>query len=314
MSQIYSFPRDTHLSLIAQAYRNPDTALIADLVLPRVPVDKKEFSYQTYPEADMYTIPDTRIGERSQMTSGTVSGKEVQSKCFDEGHQIALTADEVSQTKSTFNPKERATNKCANITVLGREKRCAELVFNEDSFGTGLKRTLDGTGGKKYWSDKVDGTPLDDLLAALDAPLMRPNLVVFGQTAWSKVRRHPQLVKAVGSTTGEGVISTAQLAELLEVNEVLVGASRANTVKEGKTPVLANLWGPHCALLYRDRTVDTAGGVTFGYTAEFEKRQAGWGKVDIGARGGEAVRVFETVRELVIASKAGYFVKNCVSV
>lgn len=310
MSTTPNFTRDVALTTIALSYKNPDSAPIADLVAPRVPVDELEFSWQEYPEAEMYTIPDTSVGERTQMQGSEVSGVERQSKCEDKGHQVNLTWQQVQKAKAAFKPRERATMKATNIVILGREKRVSSVVFNPATYDAGLIKVLDGTTGKKKWSDIVNGKPLDDMLNALEVPLVRPNVVTFGSLGWATTRRHPQLVKAAGSSTGEGAITPEQLAELLGVNEVLIGAARANTVKEGKAAALSQLWGPHCSMFFRDRSVDTSGGITFMLTAEFEQRQTVTGKLDVGARGGEYVRTFETVKEVVVAQKAAFFFQD----
>ncbi len=58
---------------------------------------------------------------------------------------------------------------------------------------------------------------------------------------------------------------------------------------------------------------DTRGGVTFGFTAEWGGRIAGqWEDKNIGLRGGQRVRVGESVKELIIASQAGYFIEDAV--
>ena len=56
-----AFQRDTHLTAIAIAYKNPDTHLIADEVLPRVSVGMETFEYTSFKEAEMYTIPDMQV-------------------------------------------------------------------------------------------------------------------------------------------------------------------------------------------------------------------------------------------------------------
>ncbi|UUE75476.1 hypothetical protein [Pectobacterium aroidearum] len=58
------FPIDPHLTSIAIAYRNG--SLIADSVLPRVPVGKSEFKWWEYDLADGFTLPNTSVGRTSQ--------------------------------------------------------------------------------------------------------------------------------------------------------------------------------------------------------------------------------------------------------
>ncbi len=58
------FPIDAELTAIAIAYRNG--RMIADDVLPRVPVGKQEFKYWKYDLADGFTVPNTLVGRKSR--------------------------------------------------------------------------------------------------------------------------------------------------------------------------------------------------------------------------------------------------------
>ena len=99
--------------------------------------------------------------------------------------------------------------------------------------------------------------------------------------------------------------------ELFEVDEVLVGAARANSAKRGQAAALTRLWGKHLALTHKAPVPDAKGAVTFGGTFQFGGRVAGqWEDKNIGMRGGVAVRTGESVKERIIASQAGYFFEN----
>lgn len=54
--------------------------------------------------------------------------------------------------------------------------------------------------------------------------------------------------------------------------------------------------------------------MTFGFTAQSGSRVANSiADPDIGMRGGQRVRVGESVRELIVAGDCGYFFQNAVS-
>lgn len=306
-----AFPRDTQLTAIAIAYKNPDTTLIADAVLPRVPVGKQTFSYYEYPEADSYRVPDTRVGEKSQVGWSELAGTKETATTEDFGHEIRLTASDISEAPSGVDPKGLATEQATNVVLLDREIRVANLVFDAAQYSAANK--LDVSAGAE-WSDFVNGDPITDIIDGLDACLVRPNVLAFGQAVWSKVSRHPKVVAAcLGNEGTQGVASRQRLAELLEVSEILVGASFFNTAKQGKAASLSRAWGKHALAFYRDRTVTTAGGMTFGISAQFGSRVAGSKEIDIGLRGGVAVRAGESMRELVIAPRAAFLFQNAVA-
>src|SRR5690606_23611667 len=129
------------------------------------------------------------------------------------------------------------------------------------------------------------------------------NVAVVGQAVWTKLAQHPKVVKAVHGNDGDsGIARRAALAELLELEEILVGQSRLNTAKKGKAASLSRVWGKHMSLIYRNRQADTQGGLTFGFTAEWGNRVSGTrDDGDIGLRGGKRTRVGESVKELIVA-------------
>jgi hypothetical protein len=145
---------------------------------------------------------------------------------------------------------------------------------------------------------------------------MRANVLVLGQAVWTKLRQHPRVVQAVyGTAQNAGVVNRAQVAELLELSEILVGQGFLNTAKKGQAPVLSRVWGKHAALIHRDGLADTRGNrTTFGFTAQWGERIAGTIRdPNVGMRGGTVVRVGESVAEVIAAPDLGYLFENAVA-
>jgi hypothetical protein len=304
------FPRDTHLTSIAVAYKNPDFTYIADAALPRVNVGKKSFGYTEYPVSEMYDIPDTRVGEYSRVPLTRVSGKRVTSECEGYGQGIPLSNDDISEAPTGCDPKERATERATNIVLTDRERRVANMLFNATNYPDAVK--VDVAAGSKWDTDTVNVIKV--IRTGLAKAYIRPNVLVFGADAWNAIAMQQTVVSACLGNDGKyGVATQERFAELCGVSEVLVGQSVINSVKPGKAPVLAPMWGKHCLGLYRDRSVDTTGGVTFGFTAQWGTRVAGSAPIDIGTNGGVEVRCTENVKELIIAPYACYFWQNVIA-
>ena len=131
---------------------------------------------------------------------------------------------------------------------------------------------------------------------------MRPNIAVFGQTTWTKLRRHKLLVQAIkGTAQGAGMVSRAEFAEFFELQEIFVGAGFVNTAKKGQAVTLSRVWGKHAAFIYRDRTAGPQAGMTYGFSGEAGSRIAG--QIDepkVGLSGSKLVRVGERIAEVVL--------------
>lgn len=303
-TQDQQFPRDVELTAVAIGFKNPDVSLIADRVLPRKPVGRMAFEWTRYPTEQQYTVPSTRVGPRSPFPRIEFKGERVQDKCLDEGLESVLTADDISEAPKGIDPKAMMTETLTNLVLLGREVRVAGLVFDANQYPAANKLTL---AGAAQWSDPTSD-PIRVIRATADAMLVRPNVFTMGQEVWSVLSVHPRVVKAaLGNDSGEGVCTLARFAELIEMAEANVGAAFYNTAKPGLAPTMTRAWGKKAQMLYRDRTAaPQGGGLTFGMTAQFEQRSAGSKPIDIGARGGTAVRSWECVKEIIVAPSAGF--------
>lgn len=310
-----AFPRDKHLTSIVIGYRNPDASYIADSVLPRVPVGKKTFKWLSYPLAESFVIPDTRVGEKGRFPIVEISGTEESDSCEDHGVSLVVSNDEISQAQAGTDPIGRAAAQAANLMKLGWERLVANMVFDEARYAAANKVDLDDNAGEHRFSATAnDFDPIKFISGKLDACLIRPNVFVCGAEVWNALSFHPKVVSAsLGNSGTAGRASRERVAELLEVSEVLVGQTWVNTTKRGKATSLARAWGKHALAFYRDRTADTSGGLTFGFTAEFDQQFGGAKDVDVGVRGGKEVRAAQTVKACLVAPSAAFYFENAVA-
>lgn len=308
------------LTAIAVAYRQGN--LIADQVLPRVPVDTETFRYTKYAVGDSFQMPETLVGRKSAPNqidwSSTELSDSVQDHALDtpvpnadmEAWQRASAAGRgfVSQA----NPQERATKLVMQAVQNRREYRAANLVFNAGSYGVGNKVTL---AGGSQWSDYANSDPLVAIMGWLDSMIMRPNIGVLGRAVATKLRMHPKVCKAVyGNNTDAGIVPLRAIADLLELQDIYVGDAWVNTAAPGQPAAISRAWGKHAAFLVRNQEADVQGGVTFGLTAQYGDQVGGTiSDPDVGMRGGERVRAGESVKELITANDLGYFAQNAVA-
>lgn len=304
------FPIDPALMAIAIAFKNK--RMIADEVLPRSVVGKQEFKYLEHAMAEGFTIPDTKVGRKSQPNQVEFSATEKTGSTEDYGLDDPIPQVDIDNAPPNYNPLGRATEGIMNLVELDREVRVAGVVFNADTYGANNKVTLAGT---DQFSDFVNSDPLGVLTDALDSMIMRANILTIGRPAFSFLARHPQIVKAVHGNSGDsGIARRRDIADLLELEDVLVGEAYVNTARKGQAMSLSRTWGKHIALIYRDKTADTRNGVTFGVTAQFGSRISGTiPDKDIGLRGGQRVRAGESVKEVICAADLGYFIQDAVA-
>lgn len=305
------FPVNAELTAIAQLYRNPDVTLIADDVLPRTPT-AAAFKYLAWDLAQGYTVPDLKVGRKSYPTEVEFRGTETPDQVEDFALDSFVPQQDIDDDNQGVDPLGTASTYLAGLVRLAREIRVAGRVFAQATYPAANRVVLSGTG---QWSDYTNSDPVTAMLNALDVPVMRPNVAVFGQRVWTRLRNHPRVVSAVFGSNQSGALVTRQMmAEVLELQAVYVGAGFVNTAKAGQTPTLARVWGNHAAFLYRDRAAGPQAGTTFGFTAERQGIQIGTiADEKRGVNGGVTVRALERVKEVIAANALGYYFENAVA-
>ena len=317
--QNYPFPIQQELTAIALAYSNK--SYIADLVLPRVPVGSREFKWLQFNRDEMFTVPETMVGRKGVPNEVQFGASEVPGFVKDYGLDDLVPNEDLDTAPAGYDPLGRAVEGVSELVALDREKRVADLVFNANTYPAANKTTLSGT---SQWSDYTNSDPYSAIMTARDGMLMPFNTAIIGRLAWSKLRVHPKITAALApSSNGNSSTSNAQgapatlqaVADLLELDQILVGESWINTAKPGQTASLSRVWGKHMALLHLNPIASIRGNaISFGYTAEYGSRVSGSiAEPKVGLRGAQRVRVGESVNEIVCASDVGYYFQNIVA-
>jgi hypothetical protein len=300
------YPIDPALTAIAVAYK--PQGMIADIVVPRITVGKQDFKWLVYPLDAFYNLPETRVGRRSKPNQVTLDATEVTMSTIDHGLDGGVPQADIDNADERYDPLGNEVELIMSLVANRREVRAARLIHSAATYAVGLKATLSGS---SQFSDPTS-TPIATVSAALDLPLLRPNQMVFNQEGWTAFRRHPEIIEAaLGTGAKKGMATRQQVAELFEVDEVVVGSARANTANRGQAATLTRTWGKHLALTYKSPTPQANGSPTFAGTFQWggPVSMSGFDK-DIGLRGGTAVRSGESVLEATIATQAGYFFEN----
>ncbi len=315
MTETAPFPVDSRLQGIALAYRNPMQSFVADKIMPRIPVATKSFKYLEFDSEQHFSLPDTKVGRKSEPTVVEYVATDKSATVLDYGLDDIIPIDDIEQARASnldFDPQAKAVEFLTDLIMLDRERRVAKIVQDIASYATGKGQNV-GISPEAKW-DHEDINPRELLLNALDSPLLRPNTMVIGREAWTKIRQHPKLVSSISSADNrEGAVTKQQLADLLEIHQVLVGDSIYNSGTRGQDISKAFSWGKNIALLHINPAAGAQSGISWGYSAEYGKRIAGIiPDPHKGARGAIVVRVVESCCEIVAAKDLGMLFKDVV--
>lgn len=313
------YPINPELSALAIAYTNPESAFIADIVMPRIPKAKK-FTYNVYAKDQFFTVPTTLIGRKSE-------AREVEFQCTpvnDETLDYALSDyvpqddmdiwNKMPKAPGQMSPMQVATIGVTNLLMLDRERRVANLLFTAGTYAVGFSQVV---GAPQQWSNYASATsdPATQIANIGDGMLVKPNTLVVSQLGFTALRRHPKIVRSAFpiSQSGDGKITLEQLANELELERVVVGRGWINSAAPGLPAVTNYLWGKHAALLNVSKEQAMTSMPTFGFTAEFGARKAQtWFEPKRGVNGVNAIKVTDQVKEVISANESGYFFSNII--
>lgn len=237
--------RDVHvdmpLSQVAQNYK-PD-GFIADMVFPIVPVGKQSDRIIVFSRAEALRLEDDKRAPTTEANKiqRTVSSDTYFADNYALKDAVALedlTNADPAYTQLLYN--ERAEYVVSKLW-LNWERRITNIVTSGSNVGS-FAAVASG------WTDLTNSDPLGDVNTGIDNVFdstgKRPNNVDFGEQAWRNFRRNTNVRNLInGVNNGGGFVSREQVANLLEVDRVLVGASFVNTAEEGQDEVLTTMWG-----------------------------------------------------------------------
>lgn len=207
-----------------------------------------------------------------------------------------------------FNAELVAARLARHAVLLAEEQRCAALAFNTATYtGAGL------TAAAAIKWNAVGGTPIDDVdtarIAFLNNTGMTPNAVVMDYELYLAVRKAQQVLDRIAAQgSGDKIKATdvtkQMLAQVFDVDYVLVAKVRSNTAAEGQPASLAAIWDKTKCQVCRVSTVeditDPCIGRTFHWAAD-------------GSQIGAAVETYEDPAVRATIARARHDVQEAIT-
>jgi hypothetical protein len=303
---------DSVLSNFSVQYRNED--MIWRDVMPEVKVNKRSDLYWKYSKENAYRIFDDKIGPKSMANEIDFAVSTDNYSVKDHALSDWVTQEEIDNADSPLAPESDANDFLNQCLDVAQEQRVAALVFAAGTYPVGNKVQLSGT---SQWSGAADN-PIKDVQDAIEGCFVRANTLVFGIDAWLVFRRLPEIldaVKAIAGTSLAGGLATPDaVANLFEVDRVLIGRSRYISTKEGQTATFARLWGKHAAALHIKSGANGIRSITFGKTfVETQRMTMRSFDEKRGLKGAHYLKTGWNSDEKIVASDLGYFIQDAVA-
>lgn len=307
MPDVSNVHTDAILSNISQKFSN--AAFVGLQMLPVVQVKKESDKYYKYnSKADRFRVPDTLRAPKTE--SKQVDWKVTTGTYQCEEHALSDLIDdrEKANADKPLNLAVDTVEFLTDLIKLAQEKRIADYL-SSSTYMTAYT-TLAGT---DQWSDYANSDPVGDIETGketIHGKIFRvPNTLLLGQQVYNKLKHHPDVIDRF-KYTNKGIITKEMLADLFEVEKVIVGESGYNTAKEGQTASYSYLWGKIAILAY----VEKAPGIkkfSLGYT--FQSKKFGVRKARIETKHSDWYETGHVVDEKLVSVDCGYLIKTAIA-
>lgn len=302
----HPFEQNARLTQVSLAVQNRQ--FVADRALPAMPVFSEVFKYTKFNEDERFTPVSDALGRKSAPNQVEFSSSLVEASVNAYGLSDAVPLQDVEAAKQEglgYDPLGEATEGVTELILLRKEMRAATLYNTLANYLSTQRTTLSGEG---QWSHAA-AKPLQVLRAAKANMLIQPNTLVINDVVELALTGNPSLVEATSrSGTDQGIAPLEEIARLLGISQVIVGAAVVNTAKKGQTAVKQRVWGNHATLCYlAPLTSARRQTPVFGVTAELGTRSTRT-VIDMGrgTHGVEDVIVVYQAKELIVHPAAAY--------
>lgn len=268
-------PSDVHvnapLTSISIAFMQSQSEFIADKVFPLVLVTKQSDRYFKYDKGNWFRA---KAQKRAPSTESAGSGFTIDNTptyfCDVYAFHKDVDDDTRANADAAIDVDRDATEFVTRDLVLKREITWAAKYFIASTW-TGSSTAGDITPGV-LWS-AGGSTPIEDLRTQLRSVKgktgYRANKVAMGDPVWDTLQDHPDFLERI-KYTQTAIVTTALLAAVLGVDEVLVGGAIQNTAVEGAADALSFLFDNDVLVVYAPSSpglMKPTGGYTFGWNA-----------------------------------------------
>lgn len=237
-------PGDLHvnalLTNISIAYMQDAMNFVADQAAPIVPVNKKTDLYPTFAR-DFFNRD--QMAKRKGGASAAIADYDISTSAY-VAYTWALKVlidDEMrDNADSVYDLDRQATMLLTQQMLINKERQWAANFFTTGKWGTDRTGTSGSPGSTEFrsWNDYANSDPIKDIAGGMETvgkTGFLPNTLVLGWSSWRYLKDHPQIVDRInrGQTTGPARATLAAVAEVLELERILVSRGVYVSTAEG---------------------------------------------------------------------------------
>jgi hypothetical protein len=311
-------PGNVHVSQVMQnmsvMYANQE--LIGDMIAPTVFTGGSlSGTYFTYDKDGRLSYPDDTATDRTDLAELNESRSTATYSLTGRGFKEFVDQLTLQNQDSVLDELLDATENVLYALKFKKEQRLVTLFETTGSYGSSA--TI--SSGTTRWNNAVtsgvytDGNPIGDVTTGVDSLWLGNGPVkkigVTSLAVFNVLRRHSQFIEAIkagGGPNSPANVSKRVIAELLGLDDIMVGAARYNSAQEGQTASYARMWGNSFAIVAIADSPSRRH-ASFAYTFQDAPTQSDqmW-QLDKGMKGGYMCRSSHCDETKITASLCGY--------
>jgi len=309
--------QDPQLSTLSNIHRN--RRYIAERIAPVLPVKKETGKVRGFSNDHLRTYNLTRAYGASSNRMAFELTDQANWNIEERDVEVAIDYREIDQYDAPYDAQRDAT-----IMVTETMWLDLEVAFAAQLTATATITNNETLAGGDQWSDFVNSDPLSKIEDAIEAVRgkigIRANKAYMGRAVFSKIKFHPDIVdrvKFVGSGSRDESAIERAIAELFDLEELIIGDNINVTSKKGQTNTKADVWGKDFGVFYQAPRA-TIMEPSFAWTPRISTGGRFRGQRSIDTReenGGKStvVRCTDNFDVLIVDTDAAFLYKNAVN-
>lgn len=295
--------------------------MVATQVFPIVSVQSQAGNFGKIPLAQLLQERETLRAPGAGYARGNWKFDPATYATEEHGAEEPVDDREAQMYADYFDAEVIAAQRAYSAVLVNAEKRVADSVFNATTWnGAALTTAITNEWDQNHISD---ATPIQDVENAVhkvyDGSGLWPNALIINRKVFRNLRNLEQIIERInsegaGNASKPSDITAAMLAQVFDLDYVIVAGMSRNSAKKGAAASIGQIWSSEYAMVCRIATTNDFREPCIGRTFH-------WGQ-DGSSPGGtietyrdeavrsDIVRVRHDVDEIVLYKEAGHLLSN----
>ena len=294
---------------------------IATQVFPVINVQSQAGNFGKIPLEQLLQQRDTKRAPGSGYARGNWTFEPAVYATEEHGAEEPVDDREAKMYAEYFQAEQISTMRAFSSVLRNAEQRVADAVFNATTWnGASLTTAISNEWDVNHTTNAV---PITDVEAAVqkvyDNSGLWPNALIINRKVFRNLRNLDQIIDRVesagaGNPSKPSDITVQMLAQVFDLDYVIVAGTSKNNAKEGQAASPTQIWSSEYAMVCRVSTSPDMRDACIGRTFHWSQDGSSIGGTVESYRDervrGDVIRVRHDVDEVVLYPQAGHLLSN----